>query len=84
MKKNITAHLASGLICLLVVAVVITGTVNAAENDEAAPGFIGEHGGRGTFPAVAQSRADLRTHTLYRPVKLPAEPLTRSMNFTDI
>lgn len=39
------------------------------------PGFIGAAAGNGPWPAVAQSRADLRTHTLYRPVDLPESPL---------
>jgi len=39
------------------------------------PGFIGAAAGNGQWPAVAQSRADLRTHTLYRPVELPDAPM---------
>ena len=39
------------------------------------PGFIGEAAGNGQWPAVAQSRADLRTHTLYRPLELPDESM---------
>ena len=31
--------------------------------------------GTGPFPAVAELRADLPTHTLYRPVTLPKTPL---------
>jgi dienelactone hydrolase len=75
MKKNLTAHLTVGLLGLFIIISTFTGTVMAADNAMPAPGFIGEQGGRGDFKAVAQSRADLRTHTLYRPVTLPAEPL---------
>ena len=39
------------------------------------PGFVGAPAGNGAYPAVAQSRADLRTHTLYRPVTLPGAPM---------
>jgi len=39
------------------------------------PGFTGAVSGNGAWPAVAQSRADLRTHTLYRPVSLPESPM---------
>jgi len=39
------------------------------------PGFIGVVNGSGQWPAVAQSRADLRTHTLYRPLDLPDKPM---------
>jgi dienelactone hydrolase len=75
MIKINTAHLTTGLLCLLIAVSAVSGTVMAADNGAPAPGFIGEQGGRGNLPAVAQSRADLRTHTLYRPVALPAEPL---------
>jgi dienelactone hydrolase len=75
MKKNLTAHLTPGLLGLLIIISTVTGTAIAADNAIPAPGFIGEQGGRGDSPAVAQSRADLRTHTLYRPVTLPNEPL---------
>ena len=63
-----------GLLSLLFAAAA-AGTVLAQDNTAPFPGFIGEQGGGGSMPAVAQSRADLRTHTLYRPVSLPAEPL---------
>jgi hypothetical protein len=36
---------------------------------------IGEPSGTGPFPAIAESRADLPAHTVYRPVALPREPL---------
>ncbi len=75
MKRMNAAHWKAGLLSLLLAAGMGAGAVPAQENAEPAPGFIGERGGRGNRPAVAQSRADLRTHTLYRPVSLPAEPL---------
>jgi len=40
-----------------------------------APGIIGEPGGGGAWPAVLEVRADLQTHTLYRPAALPEGPL---------
>jgi dienelactone hydrolase len=75
MKTTNIKNLASGLLSLLVAINVAAGAATAAENTPPPPGFIGEPGGRGNLPAIAQSRADLRTHTLFRPVELPAEPL---------
>ncbi len=75
MKKNRTARSAAVLLGLFVGIALLAGTAATADITIPAPGFIGEQGGRGNFPAVAQSRADLRTHTLYRPAVLPAEPL---------
>jgi dienelactone hydrolase len=75
MRKVCKTHWKIGLLCLLFAVVTTTGVAPAQDVAEPAPGFIGEKGGRGDWPAVAQSRADLRTHTLYRPVSLPAEPL---------
>jgi dienelactone hydrolase len=75
MKMVNKAYLTGGLLCLLIAGSAAIGAVMAADNGAPAPGFIGEPGGRGDWPAVAQSRADLRTHTLYRPAALPAEPL---------
>jgi dienelactone hydrolase len=75
MRKTSTEHWKVGLLGLLFAVSTVAGAVLAQENAEPAPGFIGEQGGRGAWPAVAQSRADLRTHTLYRPASLPAEPL---------
>ena len=64
-----------GLLSLTITASIVTGAGLAEDNTAPALGFVGEKGGRGAWPAVAQSRADLRTHTLYRPVSLPPEPL---------
>src|SRR5512136_89002 len=75
MKKINTTHWKVGLLSLLFAVSTVAGTVLAQDNAAPAPGFIGEQGGSGNWPAVAQSRADLRTHTLYRPVSLPIEPL---------
>jgi len=70
-----TTHWKVRLLSLLFAVSTVAGTVLAQDNSAPAPGFISEQGGRGNRPAVAQSRADLRTHTLYRPVSLPAELL---------
>jgi putative CocE/NonD family hydrolase len=45
--------------------------------DEAplAPGIVGTPGGGGAWPAVVEVRADLLTHTLYRPAVLPDVPM---------
>lgn len=75
MKKVYPAHWKVGLLSLLIAVSTVASGIPAQEDAAPAPGFIGEQGGRGALPAVAQSRADLRTHTLYRPVSLPAEPL---------
>lgn len=75
MKKANTVLLTAGLLGLLIASSAVAGMVMAQNNATPAPGFIGEQGGRGNWPAVAQSRADLRTHTLYRPVELPAESM---------
>jgi dienelactone hydrolase len=75
MKKFNTAQWRVGLLLLLIAMGSVAGTVLAQDNTVPAPGFIGEQGGRGNWPAIAQSRADLRTYTLYRPVSLPAEPM---------
>ena len=68
-------HLTLGLLIFLIAGSTVTGTIMAADTTEPDPGFIGEQGGRGNWPAIAESRADLRTHTLYRPVELPDGPL---------
>ncbi len=39
------------------------------------PGVLGMPSGTGSLPAVAELRADLPTHTIYRPVTLPKTPL---------
>lgn len=45
----------------------------AAGGAAAAP--LGEPSGTGPTPAVAESRSELPGHTIYRPVRWPAEPL---------
>jgi dienelactone hydrolase len=75
MRKTNTAHWKVGLLSLLFAVGTVAGAVLAQENAAPAPGFIGEQGGRGDWQAVAESRADLRTHTLYRPVSLLPGPL---------
>jgi hypothetical protein len=75
MKIVNIAHLTTLLLGLFIAGSAATGKVIAADDAAPPPGFVGDQGGRGNWPAVAQSRADLRTHTLYRPVTLPAESL---------
>ena len=60
MKKVNATHWRIGLLNLL----FTVSTVPAQDKTAPPPGFIGEQGGRGAWPAVAQSRADLRTHSL--------------------
>ena len=47
----------------------------AAEQPIQPVGLIGTPAGTGRWPAVAESREDLRAHTIYRPLQLPATPL---------
>jgi dienelactone hydrolase len=75
MKTEKAAHRAAVLLALLMAVSAVSLHAQGADDGAPPPGFIGEQGGRGDRPAIAQSRADLRTHTLYRPVTLPAEPL---------
>lgn len=71
MNVRLTASLFASLVFAASAATV------AQQTDETlpAPGLIGNSSGSGSSPAVAQSRADLRTHTLYRPLKLPNAPM---------
>jgi dienelactone hydrolase len=46
-----------------------------AAEEGIAPGVVLEAGGSGTLPAVAEARADLPLHTVYRPESLPDAPL---------
>lgn len=47
----------------------------AAEQPIQPIGLIGAPAGTGSHPAVAESREDLRAHTIYRPLQMPATPL---------
>jgi len=47
----------------------------ASDEASAPPGPIGEPTGNGAWPAIAESRADAPGYTIYRPARLPAEPL---------
>ena len=58
------ARLTALLLGLLIAGSAAAGIVIAADAAAPPPGFIGDQGGRGNWPAVAQSRADLRTHTV--------------------
>lgn len=55
----------------------VAGAQPAPAPDETprAPGLFGTPGGGGAWPALLQARADLRSHTLYRPQALPAQPM---------
>jgi hypothetical protein len=75
MEKVNATHWKVGLLSLLFTVTTVTGTVSAQEKTAPSPGFIGEQGGRGAWPAVAESRADLRAHTLYRPMTVVTGPM---------
>lgn len=47
----------------------------ASDEAPAPPGPIGDPTGNGAWPAIAESRADAPGYTIYRPARLPAEPL---------
>lgn len=53
----------------------VTAAAVAAEPPLQPVGIIGAAAGSGPWPAVAESREDLRSHTIYRPAAMPAEPL---------
>jgi dienelactone hydrolase len=62
------------LTCLL--AIAATSSLDAADQPPLQPvGIIGAAAGSGAMPAVAQSREDLRAHTIYRPERLPDTPM---------
>ena len=67
---------AVGCLCLLGAWLA---TPTAAQEQEPAPalpvGVIGEPAGTGTWPAVAESVASLRAHTVYHPAEMPDEKL---------
>lgn len=56
----------------LVLAAALAG---AAEQPLLPVGPIGAAAGTGQWPAIAESREDLRAHTIYRPETLPGTPL---------
>jgi len=65
--------------CSILLALAWCFGIQAQENQTEQvirpPGFTGAVAGKGAWPAIAQSRADLRTHTLYRPETLPEAPM---------
>lgn len=68
----------SAMKTVLLIIFLSGGNIGIAQPDNdtvAPPGLIGEPDGNGQWPAVAQTRADLRTHTLYRPLDLPDNPM---------
>lgn len=58
--------------CLLATGVV---PAMAADQPPQPVGIIGAPAGTGTWPAIAESREDLRAHTIYRPEQMPDSPL---------
>jgi dienelactone hydrolase len=61
-----------GLGCLLALAGSLAAQPAPAPAEAPrAPGLFGTPGGGGAWPALLQARADLRSHTLYRPEQLP-------------
>ena len=58
--------------CLLATGVV---PAMAADQPLQPVGIIGAPAGTGTWPAIAESREDLRAHTIYRPEQMPDSPL---------
>lgn len=70
MKKNHKRNLL--LACLLGGAAV---TSMAADQPLLPVGVIGKPAGTGPWPAIAESREDLRSHTIYRPERMPGTPL---------
>lgn len=71
MKNSILYTLVLGLLA----ASAVPGLAQPRTGELQPPGFVGAAAGNGRWPAVAQTRADLRTHTLYRPVELPTAPM---------
>lgn len=59
----------------LMLGVMVGSLVTAAEQPLQPVGIIGAPAGTGPLPAVAESREDLRSHTIYRPEQLPDAPL---------
>lgn len=59
----------------LLLGAMATTAINAAEQPLLPVGIIGAPAGTGPWPAIAQSREDLRSHTIYRPAQMPAAPL---------
>ncbi len=55
----------------LMLGVVVATAVTAAEQPLQPVGIIGAPAGTGRWTAVAESREDLRSHTIFRPEQLP-------------
>jgi dienelactone hydrolase len=73
--RSATRNLGILAVCLALAASVAAQPGPAADEAPLAPGFVGQPGGGGATPAIVQTRADLHTHTLYRPVTLPEAPM---------
>ncbi len=72
--KNIQSKLLS--IPMIMMLLLQAATVSSQTDDGLFPvGVIGEPGGTGAYPAIAESYASMRINTVYRPVDLPQERL---------
>lgn len=61
---------------LLTCTLVMAATASMAADQPLQPvGVIGAAAGTGPMPAIAESREDLRSHTIYRPQQMPEAPL---------
>lgn len=65
---------ARNLVLTCMMALTATG-LNAADQPLQPVGVIGAPAGTGQWPAIAESREDLRAHTIYRPERLPDTPM---------
>lgn len=67
-------HLGRNLTLSCLLATAATWAI-AADQPIQPIGIIGAPAGTGQWPAVAESREDLRSHTIYRPEHMPDSPL---------
>jgi len=67
-------HFGKNLLVTCVLALAATSGI-AADQPLQPVGIIGAPAGTGQWPAVAESREDLRAHTIYRPEHMPEAPL---------
>src|SRR5690606_24468299 len=61
--------------CLWMLCCIGTSITAAAQDLASSTAVVGEAGGSGVWPAIAEARADLPLHTLYRPVSMPDSAL---------
>jgi dienelactone hydrolase len=74
MRNHSSTIVVTGLWLVLAVT-ALAQPAPSPDEPPLAPGIIGQPGGGGAWPAVVEVRADLTTHTLYRPAVLPAAPM---------